>query len=159
MSTLTTSRRNFRRIGLGFTAILLGYWAGSHWGPRDTSHVQARPDFLESSGPGSYTADENINIEIYRKASPAVANIITRTVEYDFFYNAVPVEGAGSGFVIDSAGHILTNYHVIEGAQRIEVLLGDQSSRGRYVAKLLGADQRNDVALIQIDPKDHSSRR
>ena len=155
MSTPTTSRRNFRRIGLGFTAILLGYWAGSHWGPRDTSHVQARPDFLESSGPGSYTADENINIEIYRKASPAVANIITRTVEYDFFYNAVPVEGAGSGFVIDTAGHILTNYHVIEGAQRIEVLLGDQRSPARYVAKLLGADQRNDVALIQIDPKDH----
>src|SRR6202158_1949297 len=156
MSTVTSSRRNFRRIALGIIAILLGYWAGSHWGPRETSHVQARPEFLESAGSGALTEDENINISIYRKASPAVANIITRAVEYDFFYNAVPVEGAGSGFVIDTAGHILTNFHVIEGAQRIEVLLGgDEKAPGRFVAKLIGADPRNDVALLQIDPKDH----
>ena len=62
----------------------------------------------------------------------------------------VPVEGAGSGFIIDSRGYILTNYHVVEGAQSIEVVLGDQS---RHPAKYIGADQRNDVALIKIDPK------
>ena len=89
-------------------------------------------------------------MRIYRQASPAVANIVTRTVEYDFFYNPVPVEGAGSGFVIDTDGHILTNFHVVEGAQTIEVTLGDQT---RYKAKLIGADTRNDIALIQIDPK------
>ena len=79
-----------------------------------------------------------------------MANIVTRAVEYDFFLNPVPVEGAGSGFVIDAAGHILTNYHVVQGAQAIEVTLGDQS---RYKAKFIGADTRNDIALIQIDPK------
>src|SRR5258707_3507075 len=62
----------------------------------------------------------------------------------------VPVEGAGSGFVIDARGYILTNFHVVEGAQSIEVVLGDQS---RYAAKFIGADQRNDVALVKIDPK------
>src|SRR5438046_1291541 len=62
----------------------------------------------------------------------------------------VPVEGAGSGFIIDPRGYILTNYHVVEGAQSIEVVLGDQS---RHAAKYIGADQRNDVALIKIDPK------
>jgi S1-C subfamily serine protease len=62
----------------------------------------------------------------------------------------VPVEGAGSGFLIDTQGHILTNYHVVQGAQTIEVTLGDQS---RYKAKLIGEDSRNDIALIQIDSK------
>ena len=61
----------------------------------------------------------------------------------------VPVEGAGSGFVIDTDGHILTNYHVVQGAETIEVTLGDQS---RYKAKLIGADTRNDIALLKIDP-------
>ena len=62
----------------------------------------------------------------------------------------VPVEGAGSGFVIDERGYILTNFHVVQEAQSIEVVLGDQS---RYAAKFIGADQRNDVALVKIDPK------
>ncbi len=74
--------------------------------------------------------------------------------EYDFFFNAVPVEGAGSGFLIDTAGHILTNYHVVQGAQTIEVTLGDQS---RYKAKYIGADTRNDIALIQIDSRRRTS--
>src|SRR6476620_5550336 len=62
----------------------------------------------------------------------------------------VPVEGAGSGFVIDNKGYILTNFHVVQGAQTIEVVLGDQS---RYPAKFIGADQRNDVALLKVEPK------
>ena len=89
-------------------------------------------------------------MRIYKQASPAVANIVTRAVQYDFFFDAVPVEGAGSGFVIDTDGHILTNYHVVQGAETIEVTLGDQS---RYKAKYIGADTRNDIALIQIDPE------
>ena len=95
---------------------------------------------------------ESENVRIYRQASPAVANIVTRAVQYDYFMDAVPVEGAGSGFVIDAQGHILTNYHVVEDAQTIEVTLGDQS---HYKAKYIGADTRNDIALIQINPGSH----
>jgi S1-C subfamily serine protease len=62
----------------------------------------------------------------------------------------VPVEGAGSGFIIDPRGYILTNFHVVQEAQSIEVVLGDQS---KYSAKYIGADPRNDVALIKIEPK------
>ena len=79
-----------------------------------------------------------------------MANILTKATEYDFFMDPVPVEGAGSGFVIDPRGYILTNYHVVAGAQSIEVILGDKT---RAPAKFIGADQRNDVALIKIDPK------
>jgi S1-C subfamily serine protease len=102
------------------------------------------------AGDTSLDPTEAENVRIYKQASPAVANIITRTVGYDVFFEPVPVEGAGSGFVIDTAGHILTNYHVVEGAQTIEVTLGDQS---RYKAKYIGADTRNDIALLQIDPR------
>ena len=96
------------------------------------------------------TDDESINVRVYRQASAAVANILTKATEYDFFMDPVPVEGAGSGFVIDDRGYILTNFHVVQEAQSIEVVLGDQS---RYAAKFIGADQRNDVALLKIDPK------
>lgn len=96
------------------------------------------------------TDDESINVRVYRDVAPAVANILTKATEYDFFMDPVPVEGAGSGFVIDPRGYILTNFHVVQEAQSIEVVLGDKS---RYPAKFIGADQRNDVALVKIDPK------
>ena len=135
------------------TGILLfgAYWLGARYGARGPVSVQAVPgDNSSGQHSGALTDEEAINVRVYRQASPAVANILTKATEYDFFMNAVPVEGAGSGFVIDPRGYILTNYHVIEEAQTIEVVLGDQS---RYPAKVLGADQRNDVALVKIDPK------
>lgn len=142
-------RRALRLLAIGLIIGLSAYWAGSRWGPRLPSKVQALPQPIATI-PAAYKLDatEAENVKIYKDASPAVANIVTRTVEYDFFYNAVPLEGAGSGFLIDTAGHILTNYHVVQGAQTIEVTLGDQT---RYKAKFIGADPRNDIALIQID--------
>jgi S1-C subfamily serine protease len=65
----------------------------------------------------------------------------------------LPVEGAGSGFVIDPRGYVLTNNHVVEGAENIQVTLGDRS---HYVARLIGTDPRNDIALLKIDPKGKS---
>ena len=131
------------------------YWAGGRWGQRQPRKVEAlplaTPEAKEvSTRDGGLTDDESINVRVYREASVAVANILTKATEYDFFMDPVPVEGAGSGFVIDPRGYILTNFHVVQEAQSIEVVLGDQS---RYPAKFIGADQRNDVALIKIEPK------
>jgi S1-C subfamily serine protease len=145
-------RQRIRFVSIGLILVLGAYWAGMHWGPRITDSVAAVPDSIvtgATTNDSSLDALESENVRIYRQASPAVANIVTKTVEYDFFYNAVPVEGAGSGFVIDATGHILTNYHVVQGAQAIEVTLGDQS---HFKAHFIGADTRNDIALIQIDP-------
>jgi putative serine protease PepD len=158
MTAPNTSRR--ARIILAALVLLLGaFWAGARFGPRQPTQVEALP-LGGSSTPMSIaqrdaalTEDEAINVRIYRQVSPAVANILTKATEYDFFMDPVPVEGAGSGFVIDPRGYILTNFHVVEGAQSIEVVLGDQS---RYPAKFIGADQRNDVALVKIDPKGKS---
>ena len=141
--------RAMRLLAIGLIIGLAAYWAGSRYGQHAPEKVAALPE-PEAGATPSLDSTESENVRIYREASPAVANIVTRTVEYDFFFNPVPVEGAGSGFVIDTDGHILTNYHVVDGAQTIEVTLGDQS---RYKAKLIGADTRNDIALIQIDPR------
>jgi S1-C subfamily serine protease len=148
-----------RLILIALILALGAFWVGARYGPRQAQDVEARRDTssakaspLAQPAPdhGALTEDESINVRIYRQASPAVANILTKATEYDFFMDPVPVEGAGSGFVIDPRGYILTNYHVVAGAQSIEVILGDKS---RSPAKFIGADQRNDVALIKIDPK------
>jgi putative serine protease PepD len=155
MTAANHSRRT--RILLAALVLILGaYWAGARYGARQPTDVEALPlggsNALTdgSQREATLTNDESINVRIYRQASPAVANILTKATEYDFFMDPVPVEGAGSGFMIDPRGYILTNYHVVEGAQSIEVVLGDQT---HFPAKFIGADQRNDVALLKIDPK------
>jgi S1-C subfamily serine protease len=146
---------NAARLFVAAVVIIAGaYWAGGRWGERQPRKVEALPlgtGLTEvSAREGALTDDESINVRVYREASAAVANILTKATAYDFFMDPVPVEGAGSGFVIDARGYILTNFHVVQEAQSIEVVLGDQT---RYPAKFLGADQRNDVALIKIEPK------
>ncbi len=150
MTQARNPRKFLRIVSLGALILLLGYWAGARWGPRQASRVEALPAALPNANTTGLTEEEATNVRIYRQAAPAVANIVTRTVEYDFFLNPVPVAGAGSGFVIDSRGYILTNFHVVQDAQSIEVTLGDQS---RYPAKFIGADPRNDIALVKIDPR------
>ncbi len=151
MAQSENQRRAIRLLALGLIIGLGAYWAGSRYGRHDPASVQALPSTLPADeNPITLDATEAENVRIYKQASPAVANIVTRAVQYDFFLNPVPVEGAGSGFVIDAAGHILTNYHVVQDAETIEVTLGDQS---RYKARKIGEDTRNDIALIQIDPK------
>lgn len=94
------------------------------------------------------TEEERVNIEIYKKRSPGVVNITTTVVSYDFFFNPIPEQGTGSGSIIDKEGHILTNYHVVEGARFLEVTLFDGS---RWEAKVVGVDPDNDLAVIKID--------
>jgi S1-C subfamily serine protease len=156
------ARRNssFLRLIIACGVLLLAaYWAGARWGQRQPVQVEAvrngggsHTNFVSNGAArdAALTDDEAINVRVYRQASPAVANVLTKATEYDFFMDPVPIEGAGSGFVIDEKGYILTNYHVVQEAQSIEVVLGDQS---RYPGKFVGADQRNDVALVKIDPK------
>jgi S1-C subfamily serine protease len=92
--------------------------------------------------------EEEQNIAVYKRALPSVVNITSVQVAYDFFYQPVPEQGQGSGFVIDKQGHILTNNHVVEGAQLVEVTLSDKK---KYKATVLGKDKAHDIALLQIN--------
>jgi putative serine protease PepD len=94
------------------------------------------------------TEDEENNINVYKAAAPGVVNITTVSVERDFFFNVVPRQGAGSGAIIDKDGYVLTNYHVIQDARRLEVTLADGS---KWQGKLVGTDPDNDLAVIKID--------
>ncbi len=103
--------------------------------------------FLSSSGVSAITPEEETNIRIYREISPCVVNIVSTTISYDFFYNPIPETGAGSGVIFDRKGHIVTNYHVVEDAQRLDVTLSDGS---KYEAEIVGIDPGNDIAVIRI---------
>src|SRR5579884_4141114 len=113
-----------------------------------------RPDHLDltqAAGPETLSAEEQNNVDVYKKVVPSVVNVTSRTVAFDFFYGAVPQEGQGSGFIIDKEGHILTNYHVIANAQRLEVTM---HNRKRYSARVVGYDRSHDLAVIQIPERD-----
>jgi len=101
------------------------------------------------------TEDELNNIEVYQKTNTGVVNITSASVAYDIFYRPIPQSGVGSGVIIDNLGHIVTNHHVIQDADQLEVTLADKST---YTAKVVGDDPDNDLAVVQINaPKDKLS--
>lgn len=101
----------------------------------------------ETEAAPTLDAEEQENISVYKRGLPSVVNITSTQVAYDFFYQPVPEQGQGSGFIIDKQGHILTNNHVVEGAQSVEVALANKK---RYKATVLGTDKAHDLALLQI---------
>ncbi len=106
-------------------------------------------DLTEAEAAPEYDAEEQNNISVYKRVLPSVVNITSTTLVFNFFYGTVPQQGQGSGFILDKAGHVLTNYHVVEGANRgVEVML---SNKRRYSAKVVGSDKTHDLALLQID--------
>src|SRR5579863_1004204 len=113
-------------------------------------HSSSSPlELTEAHAAPEYDAEEQNNIAVYKRVLPSVVNITSTTLVFNFFYGAVPQQGQGSGFILDKAGHILTNFHVVEGANRgIEVQL---SNKHRYKAKVVGTDKTHDLALLQID--------
>ena len=105
-------------------------------------------DLSEASAAPAFDEEEQQNIAVYRKALPSVVNITSTAVAFDFFNRPVPQQGQGSGFIIDKQGHILTNNHVIDNAQRVEVTLADKH---KYKATVVGVDKQHDLALLLIN--------
>ncbi len=95
--------------------------------------------------------DENAVLDIIERVSKSVVNINTVRLVNSLFYQAVPVGGMGSGTIIDSKGLILTNNHVIGGAEKINVTLwNNQVLEG----KIEGSCAIHDIAVIKVDGKD-----
>ncbi len=110
-------------------------------GPLDDFHL------TQANAAPNFDAEEVENIRAYKLALPSVVNITSHSVAYDFFYRPVPQEGQGSGFIIDKQGLILTNNHVIDNAQTIEVTLSDKR---KFKASRVTTDPGHDLALIRI---------
>lgn len=104
-------------------------------------------DLTEAAAAPAFDTEEQQNIAVYKKALQSVVNITSTAVQFDFFYGPVPQQGQGSGFILDKQGLILTNNHVIDGGQRIEVTLSDKH---KYKAEVIGVDKNHDLALIKI---------
>ena len=86
---------------------------------------------------------------LYEQAGPAVVNITTTAYTWDVFrFGIVPQQGAGSGFLLDAEGHIVTNDHVVRDASELEVTLADST---RLPARLVGRDPYTDLAVVQVD--------
>jgi S1-C subfamily serine protease len=141
-----------RTIILATLFVTTFYFVTTHLGGPASSWVThpSHVELTQAAGPGSYDSEEQNNIAVYKKALPSVVNITSTAVAYDFFYGAVPQQGMGSGFVIDSEGHILTNFHVVEHAQQLEVTTSDKK---KYKAQIVGTDPVHDLAVIQIPVK------
>jgi S1-C subfamily serine protease len=94
------------------------------------------------------TDEERINIAVYEAVNRSVVNINTKAVAAGLFLMEVPSEGAGSGIVLDRQGHVLTNFHVVDGAREIQAVLYDGSS---HAARVIGVDPATDVAVIKVE--------
>ena len=119
-------------------------------GPPAQPYQAARgPDVVERLPADELTPEERVNIAVYDRVNRGVVNINTKGVRGEsFFFLEIPTEGMGSGSVLDKQGHILTNYHVVEGAREIEVSLFNGKS---FAAQLIGQDASSDLAVVRIE--------
>ncbi|HUO86894.1 MAG TPA: trypsin-like peptidase domain-containing protein [Thermoanaerobaculia bacterium] len=104
---------------------------------------------------GDLAADERATIELFRNASPSVGFVTSVSLGRDrFTLNLLEIpRGTGSGFVWDGAGHVVTNFHVVQGSSGARVTLADQSE---WAAELVGAAPEKDLAILRIDaPAEH----
>ena len=135
-------------IAVGATALL--YTIGSYW----QNSGSASPLLETAAVPAGISdpaqvSDEQNSIEVYKTISPGVAFINTTSYQQNVWGDVQEGRGNGSGSVIDNQGHILTNYHVVEKAQKLTVSFGGDKV---YPAKVVGGDADTDLAVIKIEP-------
>ena len=94
-------------------------------------------------------SDEEQTIAIYEKFNQSVVNITTETYRLNFFLEPVPEADTGSGTIIDESGHVLTNYHVVNDANEVNITLHDGSV---YEGRVIGKDRESDLAIVKFDP-------
>lgn len=156
---------------IGLLLVIGGFLAGSAWNNRLASKVnqeaeERQPNAIEvklrtdekeeaSADPDQYddtqlNPEEIHTIRLFENAAPSVCFITTSTVRRDYWTrNTMEIpSGTGSGFVWSKQGHIITNYHVIKGANRAQVTLSDQST---WDAVLVGAAPEKDLAVLRIE--------
>jgi S1-C subfamily serine protease len=121
----------------------------------DVAHIPEPAQSASASpvpplSPGARTEDERNTIAVFREAAASTVFVTQTRVVQDFWRGTeqeVPA-GSGSGFVWDRAGHIVTNFHVVEGAQSVTVTFQNQQS---FEARIVGTEPRKDIAVLKVD--------
>jgi S1-C subfamily serine protease len=118
-----------------------------------TSSVANAPTATPTPSPTlTSTPDESLSLpsitEVVATVKPAVASVVVGTVSYNIFLQAIPTEQTGSGIIIDERGYVVTNNHVVEGANSISVSIPDGRS---FDATLIGTDPLTDLAVLKIE--------
>lgn len=149
-------RRNVRSKRLIFSA-LLGFSAVVACRsppPSPTSSAEPRLPSLATSPPSSLssdarTEDERNTISVFRAVAPSTVFVTQTRIVVDFLGDEQEVAaGSGSGFVWDETGHIVTNYHVVQGARALRATFQDQKT---FDARLVGVEPRKDIAVLKVD--------
>ena len=142
--------RKLNAVVLSAALVALGYAVGRSWRPADVwASVSAPREAPLPSSRSTLTPSEHATIELFEEASPSVCFITSITFRRGLFSlraDAMP-SGTGSGFVWDESGHVVTNYHVIRGANAAQVTLYDQST---WDAVLVGGAPEKDLAVLRI---------
>lgn len=147
--------KSFFKIIFGALLLVSAFLLGSSWKAKDTTLNQPIPinekeSISELADRKGLNKSELATIKLFEKSTPSVAFITTSNVRRDYWSQNVTEipRGTGSGFVWDKAGHIITNFHVIQGADRAQVTLADQST---WMATLVGYAPEKDLAVLKID--------
>lgn len=150
-------RRTRVAVGVVLVAALAGGAVGavgtsslSSQGTETTTVVREAP--TQEATPAASTGESLSVSEIYREVADGVVEIaVTSSAGEGPFGEGGTQRGQGSGFVYDDAGHVITNYHVVEGATEVEVTLADGST---HPARVVGSDASTDVAVLEVDAPD-----
>jgi len=120
------------------------------WDGRGTTTVMRELMGGDGAAVASFERDEAGSTigEIYRNAAPGVVQVTSNVISFDPFFGQQRAQGLGSGFVLDKAGHVITNFHVVEGADEIFV---NFSGEDQLKAEIVGVDPSTDLAVLRID--------
>ena len=155
--------KSILKIILGAALLGAGFFLGTSWKNSDTTSTNEELQQiarLENENIDEIAIRKTLNdselatIKLFENATPSVAFITTSNVRKDYWSSNVTEipRGTGSGFVWDKDGHIITNFHVIQGADRAQVTLADQST---WSASLVGYAPEKDLAVLKIDAPDN----
>src|SRR3970282_626148 len=151
MSSFAPGRRFFWAyvtVVAAFAALAVLFFKDSWVGGAALNDSRAAPRAVTARG--ELFSDEKSTIALFRQASPAVVNITAIGVQRDLFtLNLYQIpQGTGSGFIWDTRGNIITNFHVIQNADAAQVTLADQSN---WKARVVGVAPDKDLAVLKID--------
>lgn len=140
-------RSVMRNLVMVFLTALLAAGLVAGYGELRRQAPEAVPAAVASAaGTNAALVESGAVSAVYERVNPAVVNVTTTTVGTGYF--GYIQQGTGSGFVIDLEGHILTNYHVVKDARKLEVTLADGT---KTAATVVGSDPGNDLAVIKVD--------